>query len=177
MNLYLYVKALHIVFIVTWFSGLFYVVRLFIYQREAQDREEPARTILTEQLGIMTKRLWYGITWPSAIITLVLGLWILHLFGSFPNWLIIKLVMVLLLYGYHHFLHAIYKQQAKGVYKYSSTQLRVINEVATLFLVSIVFLVVIKQEMSLVIGLVGMALFTIILLIGIKLYKSYRTKS
>jgi len=70
---YFYLKALHIIFIVTWFAGLFYIVRLFIYHTEAQDEEEVARIILQKQYKIMSKRLWYGITWPSAILTAILG--------------------------------------------------------------------------------------------------------
>ena len=70
------IKALHIIFVVTWFAGLFYIVRLFIYQREAQDKPERERAVLTEQFKLMSKRLWLGITWPSAIITSILGPWL-----------------------------------------------------------------------------------------------------
>ena len=67
----LYVKALHIIFIVTWFSGLFYIVRLFIYNTEALTEPEPAAGILQKQFSLMIKRLWLGITWPSAVLTLI----------------------------------------------------------------------------------------------------------
>ncbi|MGC4022398.1 MAG: CopD family protein [Cyclobacteriaceae bacterium] len=70
--MYFYVKAFHIIFIVTWFAGLFYIVRLFIYNREAQDKSEPERSILQSQFSIMIKRLWLGITWPSCVITVIL---------------------------------------------------------------------------------------------------------
>ena len=73
--MYPYIKALHIIFIVTWFSGLFYMVRLFVYSAEANVKPEPGRTILLQQFGIMQKRLWYGITWPSAILTLIFGIY------------------------------------------------------------------------------------------------------
>ena len=79
--MYLYVKALHIIFIVTWFSGLFYIVRLFIYNREAAEKEEPEKSILQKQFSIMIKRLWFGITWPSAVLTLIFGAWLWHLYG------------------------------------------------------------------------------------------------
>jgi len=69
---YLYIKALHVIFVVCWFAGLFYIVRLFIYTKEANDREEPARAILTTQLLIMQKKLWFIITWPAFIGTFVL---------------------------------------------------------------------------------------------------------
>ena len=71
--LYAYLKALHIVFVVTWFAGLFYMPRLFIYNTEAGEKSTEAKAALREQLGIMQQRLWYGITWPSAILTLILG--------------------------------------------------------------------------------------------------------
>jgi protoporphyrinogen IX oxidase len=181
----LYVKALHIIFVVTWFAGLFYVVRLFIYHAEANEKPEPARTILSGQLALMAKRLWYGITWPSAIITLALGpaVWLLYGGGTMAgalevlrtqNWLEIKLLLVAGLYAYHLTLHRIFRQQSVGVFKYSSQQLRVWNEVATLFLVAIVMLVVVKQGMSPVWGLLGLALLVVVLMSAIKIYKLVR---
>src|SRR5688572_20686636 len=138
--MYHYIKALHIIFVVTWFSGMFYIVRLFIYNTEAAEQPEPARTILQRQFSIMIKRLWLGITWPSAILTLVFGGWMWMLMGSLPTWLSVKLLFVAGLYAYHLSLHYLYKQQLKGVFSYSSTKLRIWNEVATIFLVSIVML-------------------------------------
>ena len=78
--MYSYLLALHIIFIVTWFSGMFYLVRLFIYNREAQDKPEPKKSILTKQFSIMSKRLLFGITLPSAIITLIMGYTLLYLY-------------------------------------------------------------------------------------------------
>src|SRR6478735_4904725 len=112
--MYEYVKALHIIFIVTWFSGMFYIVRLFIYNTEAEEKTGPAREILTAQFRVMSRRLWLGITWPSAILTLILGPWMWILMGSTPEWLIVKLIFVVLLYGYHFSLHFIYREQQKG---------------------------------------------------------------
>ncbi len=172
--MYLYVKALHIIFIVTWFSGLFYIVRLFVYNREAMDKPEPEKSILSKQYAIMIKRLWYGITWPSAILTLVFGLWIWHLYGSLPMWLAIKLFFVAGLFLYHLSLHTIFSQQQKGVFKYSSQQLRIWNEVATIFLVAIVMLVVVKQNMSWLWGIIGLLLFVVLLMTAIKIYKAVR---
>src|SRR5450755_4338244 len=138
MRYYFYIKSLHIIFIVTWFSGLFYVVRLFVYHTEAAAKSEPERTILLQQFRVMIRRLWLGITWPSAILTLIFGPWLLLLLGYMPTWLWIKLGFVLGLYGYHFSLQYIYKQQMKGIFRYSSQQLRIWNEVATIFLVAIV---------------------------------------
>ncbi|HQS36508.1 MAG TPA: CopD family protein, partial [Sediminibacterium sp.] len=106
--MYSYIKALHIIFVVTWFAGLFYIPRLMIYIIEANEKPEYEKTIIHEQLKIMLKRLWFGITWPSAFITFILGIWV-ALSGNWFNivfqkegkWFLVKLVLVLLLYGYH----------------------------------------------------------------------------
>jgi len=174
--MYLYIKALHIIFIVTWFNGMFYIVRLFIYNTEAGEKDEPEKSILHRQFSIMIRRLWLGITWPSAVLTLILGVSVWSMLGSTPGWLIIKLFFVAGLYLYHFSLHAIYKQQMKGVFNYSSQQLRIWNEVATIFLVAIVMLVVVKQNMSVVWGLTGLVSFVIILMSAIRIYKLVRTK-
>jgi putative membrane protein len=175
-SMYLYVKALHIIFIVTWFSGMFYIVRLFIYNTEAHALAEPDRSILQKQFAIMIRRLWLGITWPSAVLTLIFGPWMWYMYGHLDNWLAIKLCFVVGLYAYHFTLHSIYKQEARGVFKYSSTQLRIWNEVATIFLISIVMLAVVKQALSLVYGVLGLILLMVVLMSAIKIYKLIRTK-
>lgn len=172
--MYQYIKALHIIFIVTWFSGMFYIVRLFIYNVEAGEKPDAERDILRVQFGVMIRRLWLGITWPSAILTLIFGIWIWSLLGVTPSWLVVKLGFVLGLFLYHFSLHIIYKQQQRGVFKYSSQQLRIWNEVATVFLISIVMLVVVKQNMSLVWGLGGLILLVLLLMSGIRIYKNLR---
>ncbi|HEY6899032.1 MAG TPA: CopD family protein [Puia sp.] len=174
--MYNYVKALHIIFIVTWFSGLFYMVRLFVYNTEAAARPEPEKSILQKQFTLMIRRLWMGITWPSAILTLIFGPWMMILMGSVPTWLAIKLGFVVGLYAYHFTLQAIYRQQMKGIFRYSSQQLRIWNEVATIFLVAIVMLVVVKQNMSWAWGLLGLVAFVILLMSAIKIYKLIRTR-
>ncbi len=174
--MYLYIKALHIIFIVTWFSGLFYIVRLFIYNTEAGEKEDPEKSILQKQFSIMIKRLWLGITWPSAVLTLIFGSWLWYLYGYLPQWLLIKLCFVVGLYLYHVSLHAIYRQQAAGIFKYRSQQLRIWNEVATIFLVVIVMLVVVKQNLSWVWGLTWLILFFVILMSAIKIYKLVRAR-
>ncbi len=174
--MYNYIKALHIIFIVTWFSGLFYIVRLFIYHTEAAEKPEPDRGILMEQFKVMIRRLWMGITWPSAILTLVFGPWMLILMGSVPLWLKIKLCFVGALYCYHFSLQYIYRQQMKGIFRYSSQQLRIWNEVATIFLVAIVMLVSVRDSMSWAWGLLGLFLFVIVLIGAIRIYKILRTK-
>ena len=170
-----YIKALHIIFIVTWFSGMFYIVRLFIYNTEAGDKSDPEKQILRQQFTIMIRRLWFGITWPSAVLTLIFGGWLLSMYGPVPVWLWIKIGFVLGLYAYHFSLHHIFKQQMKGVFNYSSQKLRIWNEVATIFLFAIVMLVVVKQAMSLWWGVGGLLLFAIVLMMAIKVYKKLRS--
>jgi putative membrane protein len=179
----LYLKALHIIFIVTWFAGMFYMPRLFIYNTEAESKTEEAQKILHDQFELMMKRLWYGITVPSALLTLIFGPivmfdegWDKFLFNEAGRWLLIKLIFVVLLYLYFISLHKIFKQQLKGIYKYSSQQLRIWNEVATILLVAITMLAVVKQSISLVWGIVGLVLFIIILMSAIKIYKTVRSK-
>jgi len=174
----LYIKALHIIFIVTWFSGMFYIVRLFIYNTEAGEKNDIEKEILRKQFSLMLKRLWYGITWPSAILTLIFGPWVWYEMYSFslPEWLAIKLIFVVFLYLYFLTLHKIYKQQMQGIFKYTSQQLRIWNELATIFLIAIVILAVVKNNISVVWGLIGLALFIIALMSAIKIYKQLRKK-
>lgn len=172
--MYQYIKAIHIIFIVTWFSGMFYIPRLFIYATEASEKPEPEKTILQSQLRIMTKRLWLGITWPSAILTVIFGTWIAFLYGSIPEWLWIKLAFVAGLYAYHFTLQKIYSEQQKGIFRFTSQQLRIWNEVATIFLVVIVILASVKQSISIMWGLIGLAMFIILLMSAIKLFKILR---
>ena len=175
--MYLYVKALHIIFIVTWFAGMFYMPRLFIYNTEAAEKSQSEKEILQMQFAVMMKRLWLGITWPSAILTLILGLWVWYLLGSLPQWLMIKLCFVAGLYVYHFTLNVIYRQQMRGVFKYSSQQLRIWNEVATIFLVAVVMLAVVKQNISVVWGIVGLIAFVVLLMSAIKIYKLIRSRN
>ncbi len=179
--MYLYLKAIHIIFVVTWFAGMFYIVRLFIYNTEANEKPEPERSALQKQFNIMIRRLWLGITWPSAILTLIFGPlvmlnlhWDKLLFQPAGQWLLIKLIFVVFLYVYHFTLHVIYKQESKGIFKYSSQQLRLWNEVATVFLVAIVLLAVVKQNISVVWGIAGLVLLVILLMSAIKIYKMLR---
>jgi putative membrane protein len=181
--MYPYLKALHIIFVVTWFAGLFYMPRLFIYATEAGSRPGMERNVLREQFKVMMKRLWYGITWPSAVLTLVLGTsvlvnggWYTTLLAPQGRWLLIKLVFVVFLYGYHWSLHRIFKQEMNNRYLYTSQQLRLWNEVATIFLIAIVMLAVVKQGMSLLWGLVGLAVFIALLMSAIRIYKFLRKK-
>lgn len=182
--MYAYLKAIHIIFIVTWFAGLFYMPRLFIYNTEAGEKDDMVKVVLRQQFSIMMKRLWFGITWPSAILTLILGLtvmlqggWDKLLLTPAGKWLLIKLIFVFFLYVYHFTLNKIFYDQLSGVFKYSSNQLRIWNEVATVFLIAIVILATVKESMSFVWGLIGLVIFIVLLVSAIKIYKIMRGKS
>jgi putative membrane protein len=169
-----YIKAVHIIFVVTWFAGLFYLPRLMVYAAEANTLpDESAKKILLQQYQLMKKRLLYGITWPSAIITFLLGARLLMIY-PLTDWLKIKLVLVLMLYGYHFSLQVIFKQQEKQQFNYSGQQLRVWNEVPTVLLFAIVFLVVLKTTTGLWWGLAGLAGLILLLLVAIRIYKAAR---
>lgn len=174
-----YVKALHIIFVVTWFAGLFYIVRLFIYQTEAMQRPENERAILKPQLDLMTSRLWYIITWPSAVLTLIFGTWVIAYRWDYleMGFMQAKLGFVLVLYIYHGFCHVLFKELQGGRTRWTSTQLRLWNEIATMLLFAIVFLIVLKSALSMAYGMLGLISLGITLMIATKLYKKYRTKS
>jgi putative membrane protein len=174
---YAYIKALHIIFVITWFSGLFYMGRLLIYTREAKDKPEPEQSILSGQLNLMTRRLLFAITWPSAVLTWFFGIWLVSLYPGWPIWLLVKIGLVVLLSAYHISLHGLYKAHEKGLFSYSSFQLRIWNEVPTIFLIAIVMLVVVKQNISLLYGLGGLLAFMLVLLGAIRIYKTIREKT
>lgn len=171
---FFYIKALHIIFVVTWFSGMFYLCRLFIYQREAVDKPEEEKNILLTQFAIMTSRLLYAITLPSALITLGFGISLLFYYTQIPSWLWLKIFFVLLLFLYHISLHVIYITHSKKCFPYTSQQLRVWNEVPTILLISIVMLVVVREKMSIVYGLFGIIGISATIAIFINLYKKRR---
>lgn len=161
---------------VTWFAGLFYIVRLFIYHREALDLNEPNKTILTDQYKIMSKRLWYGITWPSCVLAIGFGFSLLPMFLPLKGqpWLYAKLIFVFLLFLYHLKCGSIYKQLTENKISFTSTGLRIWNEVATLFLVSIVFLVVLKSMIGFGYGILGLFVLMAVLMTAIKIYRKKR---
>jgi putative membrane protein len=174
----LYLKALHLIFVITWFAGLFYIVRLFIYHTEAHEQSLPHKEAFFAQYDLMEKRLWYGITWPSAIMTAIFGFSQLHAFLPLSNhpWLSVKLLLVLGLYLYHLSCGMLLKRMKSREFKNTSFQLRLWNEVPTLFLVSIVFLAVVKDFLSMMQGLVGLICLIIGLGLGIKAYRKIRLR-
>jgi putative membrane protein len=154
MEYYNYIKSLHLIFVVTWFAGLFYEPRLFIYHIEASKKSTPAKEILEKQLKIMARRLWYIITWPSAILATIFAIWLLVLMPEwlYQSWMLIKTGFILLLYAYW-------------------------NEGATLFLFAIVFLAIVKSAIHWVFMVLGTFGLIVFLMLAIKLYKRLREKS
>jgi putative membrane protein len=173
------IKALHIIFVVSWFAGLFYMVRLFIYDAEANTKSEPEKTILQKQFQLMQSRLWWIITTPAMILSVIFGTWMILLNSTYylaSPWMHLKLGFVLLLLIYHFLCQRIMKKFVSGVYNWTGNQLRLWNELATLFLVIIVFIVVMKSTMNWIYGTIGFFATGIALMIGIKAYKSFRQK-
>ncbi len=177
--MYDYIKALHLIFVITWFAGLFYIPRLFIYHIEASQKPSPEKEILTKQLQLMTKRLWYIITWPSAILATLFAVWLLVLMPVWLKqpWMHIKLGFVLLLIAYHLKNHQIFQQLQRNEIKYTSNFMRIWNEGATLILFAIVFLVILKSTFNWIFGVVGLVVLGILLMLGIKLYKRIGKKN
>ncbi|HWZ16234.1 MAG TPA: protoporphyrinogen oxidase HemJ [Mucilaginibacter sp.] len=176
--MYQYILAIHIIFVVCWMAGLFYIVRLFIYHTEAQQRPEPDRTILSGQFEIMERKLWYIITVPSMVLVVAAGITMLVLLPAWLSqpWMQIKLGFVVGLLIYHFICQNKMKQMARGIYTWTSTQLRIWNEIATIFLFAIVFLAVLKNAISWIFGVVGIIAFSVIIMCAVKIYKYYRTK-
>ena len=177
--MYLYIKALHLIFVVTWFAGLFYIPRLFIYHIEANEKPSPEREILTAQFKLMTKRLWYIITWPSAVLCTVFALWLLWLMPGWLQqpWMHVKLLFVVVLFGYHLKCHQMFKQLQQDTVKYSSRFMRIWNEVATLVLFAVTFLVILKNAFNWIYGIVGILVLGVLLMLGIRLYKRIRERN
>jgi len=169
------IKSLHIIFVVSWFAALFYIVRLFIYHTEAQEKEEPERSILQKQFMVMEDRLWKIIGWPAAILATVFGLTMVEMMNLWSvSWMQLKLVMTGLLWAYHLYNHMLFKRFQRNEVTWSSTRLRFWNELATLWLVAIVFVVILKNSFDWIYGTVGFFLVAIMLFLGIRIYKGLR---
>lgn len=169
-------KALHIIFVVSWFAGLFYIIRLFIYHTEANQKPETERKILQEQFNVMQWRLWYIITTPAMILTVVFGTLMLCTQPGLLQlpWMHIKLTFVGILLVYHFICQGILNKLKNGTSRWTSMHLRLWNELATLILVAIVFLVTMRSSLSWLGGVIGFFGVGIGLMIGIRVYKKLR---
>ncbi|WP_445734136.1 CopD family protein [Mariniflexile sp.] len=179
MEFYNYIKAFHLIFVITWFAGLFYVPRLFVYQIEAFQKPSPDKEILGKQLKLMAKRLWFIITWPSAILATIFAIWLLILqpFWLQQPWMHVKLAFVGLLIIYHLKTHQYYTQLQNDVVKKTSSFMRIWNEGATFILFAVVFLVVLKSAINWVWGVVGILVLGVLIMLGFKIYKNIRDKN
>lgn len=176
---FLAAKALHIIFVVSWFAGLFYIPRLFIYQVEARELPEAEQPAVIRQLKLMARRLWFIITWPAMIITFLTAIALLLISPGFlaMPWMHVKLGFVFLLLLYHISLHILFRKMQRDRYPMTSGQLRFYNELATVLLFAIVFTVVFKNTMSWAYGVGGILLLGIVLSVAILLYKKSRKKN
>jgi putative membrane protein len=173
---YMLGKALHIVGFISWFAGLFYIVRLFVYHAEAGERGEPERTILQTQLELMAARLWKIITVPAMLLTLVGGVMMAVQLHPIPGWLLVKFGLLAGLLGYHHWCGAIRRRQAAKTSTWTSQKLRMFNEIGTMFMVAIVFLAVFRTTMSIAWGVGGLLGLGMSLMLGIRLYRKLRDR-
>lgn len=174
---YLYLKSLHIIFVVCWFAGLFYIVRLFVYYAETAKKPELEKNILRNQYKIMTQRLWNIITVPAAVLATAFGIWMLILNPPLLQmpWMHVKLFFVILLWLYHFKCQTFVKQIKSETLSKSSSFFRIWNEGATLILFSVVFLVILKSAFNWIFGVLGLLGLSVLLMLGIKLYKKIRT--
>lgn len=179
MEYYNYIKSLHLIFVITWFAGLFYIVRLFVYQIEAAQKTSPEKEILQKQYKIMTYRLWYIITWPSAVLASIFAITLLYLNPAFLQmpWMHVKLGFVFALFLYHWKCQLIFNELQKDEVKYSNNWMRLWNEVATIILFAVVFLVILKNAVNWIYGVIGIFLFSIIIMLGFKFYKKIRERN
>ena len=164
---------------VSWMAGLFYIVRLFVYHVEANGKPEGERVVLQNQFVIMQHKLWYYITVPAMILTVISGTWMIYINPSLlqANWMLVKLAFVAGLLIYHFICQHIIKQLQLGIYNWTSTQFRLWNEVATIFLVGIAFTVILKSAIDWIYGLVGLLVFIIVIMSAVKIVKRIRLKS
>jgi putative membrane protein len=135
----LWVKSLHIIFMVTWFAGLFYLPRLFVYHAMASD------SVSLERFKVMERKLYWGIMTPGAVLTIVFGVWLwLGWFRGQGSWLHAKMALVALLAGYHLWCGMLLRDFAAGRNTKSHVWLRWFNEIPVVILFATVFLVVLK---------------------------------
>ncbi len=134
----LLIKALHIIFMVTWFAGLFYLPRLFVYHALSADR------LSRERFTLMERKLFFGIMTPGAVLTVIFGLWLWLGYGIGGTWLHVKLLLVLLLVGFHIYCGVLLHDFRYERNKHSDVFYRWLNELPLLLLIAIVLLVVLK---------------------------------
>ncbi|MFZ4444598.1 MAG: protoporphyrinogen oxidase HemJ, partial [Planktothrix agardhii] len=176
---YFWFKSFHIIGMVVWFAGLFYLVRLFVYHAEAEDKPEPARSILKEQYELMEKRLYGIITTPGMVVTVVMAIALLITQPSLLQdmWLHIKLGLVAVLVAYHFYCGRIMRQLATNKIIFTSQQFRSLNEVPTVLLLVIVLLAVFKNSLPLNTAVAVTGSFIVGMIVFFQLYAFHRQKN
>ncbi|MBK1439379.1 CopD family protein [Parapedobacter sp. ISTM3] len=176
--LYLYAKAVHIIFVITWMAGLFYMVRLFIYHTEARQKSVQEYQVLHRQFMQMESKLWWIITTPSMYLAIAAGLTMLYVVPGLlqAGWMHVKLTFVLGLVGYHFTCQRIMFKLRSETSKWTSTRLRMWNELATVILFAIVFAVVLKSAVNWIYGVLGLLLLSLMLMLAVKIYKKIRER-
>jgi len=176
MQYYLYFKAFHIIGFVSWFAGMFYLVRIFVYHTEANDKPDYIREDWKAQFTKMAWRVYKIICNPAMIVTWTFGLLMLITNPEIlsQNWIKVKLVLLLLLTFYQLYCKSIIKKQEAGIETFTSFQFRLLNELPTLFLVSIVLLAVVKDVLNFIYLFLGVLAFGFILYLSAKAYKKFR---
>ena len=178
---YTVLKSIHIIFVVSWFAGLFYLPRLLVYHAESQAKEEPEKGILSKQFEKMEKILFNAIMIPAMFLTWITGLSLIYVawlssFGS-QGWLHLKLGFVVAITVYHFICRHLILQFRKGNFVLSGNQLRLYNEIATILLVAVVFLVVAKNTLDWMYGLGGFVIFAIVIMAAVTIVKKIRHRS
>lgn len=177
---YNHIKAVHIIFVTSWFAGLFYLPRLFVYHTEANEKPDLERSIIQEQFKKMEKILFNAIMVPAMWLTVVSGITLVYLtwWDSFAayGWLHLKLGFVIGLIIYHFYCRKLILELRQDKFRFSSFQLRLFNEIATIFLFAIVFLVVLKNSVDWIWGIVGLFTFAIVIMLAVRIVKRIREK-
>lgn len=177
---YNHIKAIHIIFVTSWFAGLFYLPRLFVYHVEANNKPEIERKILQEEYKRMQKILFNAIMIPAMWLTILSGITMVYLvwWESFEvhKWLQLKLGFVIGLIVYHFFCRKLILELRQDKYRFTGFQLRLFNEIATIFLFAIVFLVVLKNAVDWIWGIVGLVIFAVVIMSAVRIVKTIREK-
>ncbi len=177
---YNHIKAIHIIFVVSWFAGLFYLPRLLVYHTEANDKPALERDIIQAQFEKMEKILFNAIMVPAMWLTLLTGLTLIYWswWDTFAQhtWLHLKLTFVLGLLAYHFACRRLIQEVRAGKFRFTGFQLRLYNEIATIFLFAIVFLVVLKNAVDWIWGVVGLLAFALVIMSAVRLAKNRREK-
>ena len=177
---YNHIKAVHIIFVTSWFAGLFYLPRLFVYHTEANEKPDLERSIIQEQFKKMEKVLFNAIMIPAMWLTVISGITMVYLtwWDSFAahGWLHLKLGFVIGLMIYHFYCRKLILELRQDKFRFSSFQLRLFNEIATIFLFAIVFLVVLKNSVDWIWGILGLLTFAFVIMSAVRIVKRIREK-